>query len=146
VIVYADASALVKLYIVEPGSNEVFELSSAAMSVATALISRAEVSAALARSVRMRIIDKAGGQVAQRNFARDWPHFARIPLTEVLVARAEALAWQWSLRGYDAVQLASALMWQESVGQEVVLASFDRELWQAGSAAGLEVWPKRIEI
>ena len=143
-IVYADASALVKMYVIEPSSKEVFELTKAAMSVATAVISRAEVAAALARCLRMHIVDDAGGQEAQRNFARDWPHFVRIPVTEALVARAETLAWEWLLRGYDAVQLAAALIWQESIGQEVVLATFDRQLWHAGSRAGLETWPKQI--
>ncbi|MBI4477335.1 MAG: hypothetical protein HY654_09195 [Acidobacteria bacterium] len=49
----------------------------------------------------------------------------RVPVTEALVERAEALAWEHGLRGYDAVQLASALTWQESVGEEIVLATFD---------------------
>ena len=141
-IVYADASALVKLYVVEPGSKEIFDLTRTTKLIATALVSRAEVAAALARCVRMHIVDDAGGREAQRNFARDWPHFVRVPLTEALVARAEILAWESSLRGYDAVQLAAALMWQESVGQDVVLATFDRQLWQAGSKAGLQIWPK----
>lgn len=43
-----------------------------------------------------------------------------------------------AIRGsYDAVQLASALPWQDSIGQEVVLAAFDRQLWEATTRAGL---------
>jgi predicted nucleic acid-binding protein len=66
--------------------------------------------------------------VAERAFAGQWPDFAKVPVTEALVARTEALAWDAGLRGYDAVQLASALTWQESVGAEITLATFDRSL------------------
>lgn len=143
-IVYADASALVKLYVVEPSSKEIFALTRAATSIASALVSRAEVAAALARCVRMHVVDEAGGQEAQRNFARDWPHLVRIPVTEALIARAETLAWEFGLRGYDAVQLASALTWRESVGHDVILATFDRQLWEATSASGFDVWPEQL--
>lgn len=140
-IVYADASALVKQYVTEPGSKEVIGLTSMAAVVATALVSRAEVASAFARAVRMGVLDDNGGRRAQRSFARDWPDFARVVITEALVARAEALAWQLGLRGYDAIQLAAALTWREAVGQEVVLATLDRQLWRAGSQMGLKVWP-----
>jgi hypothetical protein len=55
--------------------------------------------------------------------------------------RADAQAWERGLRGYDALHLAAALFWQETLGEPVTLATFDRQLWQAGAAAGLEVWP-----
>jgi len=47
-----------------------------------------------------------------------------VPVTDVLVERAEALALDDGLRGYDAVQIASALAWQESLGTEIGLATF----------------------
>jgi hypothetical protein len=34
------------------------------------------------------------------------------------------------------------LRWQEVLGEAVTLATFDRELWNAGAAAGLRVWPR----
>ena len=140
-IVYADASALVKRYIAEAGSDGVVDLMNEAAIVATALVSRAEVAAALARAVRLGILQHQGGRAAQRSFARDWPDIAQIPIGEALIARAETLAWDFGLRGYDAIQLAAALSWRESVGQEVILATFDRQLWDAGSDVGVEVWP-----
>ena len=51
-ILYLDASALVKRYVAEPGSVEVNEAISRAEVTGTALISRAEVAAALAKAVR----------------------------------------------------------------------------------------------
>jgi uncharacterized protein len=144
VILYADASALVKRYVSEAGSAEIIALTNQAVAVATAVISRAEVAAALARSVRQGVLQESGGRRAQRKFARDWPDIVRVPVTEALVLRAESTAWEYGLRGYDAVQLAAALTWRESIGVDVTLATFDRQLWEAAPDAGLQVWPDRL--
>jgi predicted nucleic acid-binding protein len=122
----------------------VVELIAAADVVATSLVSRAEVAAAFARAVRLGVLDHDGGRRAQRRFSREWPDFARVPVSEALVSRAETLAWDYGLRGYDAVQLASGLTWQESIGQEVLLGTFDSQLWEAAPGAGLQVWPEEL--
>jgi predicted nucleic acid-binding protein len=145
VIVYLDASALVKRYVAERGSRETRELSTKADVVATSLITRAEVAAATARAVRLGIIEPDSGRKAQRAFASQWPDIAKVPVSEALISRAEALAWDFALRGYDAVQLASALTWQEAVGAEITLATFDRQLWDAGKKAGVRIWPERLK-
>lgn len=88
--------------------------------------------------------EHVGGRRAQRRFSREWPDLMRVPVTETLVARAEALAWAHGLRGYDAVQLASALTWQDALGREIVLATFNRHLWEAAPQAGLRAWPERL--
>jgi hypothetical protein len=49
------------------------------------------------------------------------------------------------LRGYDAVQLASAVTWQQSVGAEILLATFDQQLWEAALKAGLKAWPDELK-
>jgi hypothetical protein len=49
------------------------------------------------------------------------------------------------LRGYDAVQLASAVTWQQSVGAEILLATFDQQLWEAALKAGLKAWPDKLK-
>ncbi len=144
-IVYLDASALVKRYVAERGSRETGALSAGADVVATSLVSRAEVAAALAKAVRLGIVEPESGRKAQRAFARQWPDIAKIPVTEALVSRAEALAWDFALRGYDSVQLASALTWQEAVGAEITLATFDHQLWDAGRKAGLRIWPETLK-
>lgn len=144
-IVYLDASALVKRYVAERESNEVVELTASADIVATSVVSRAEVAAALARAARLRALGRESAHQAQRRFSREWPDLARVPVTEALVARAETLAWEYALRGYDAVQLASALAWREAIGEDVVLATFDRQLWEAAPEANLQVWPEKLE-
>jgi len=144
-IAYLDASALVKRYVLERGSRETVALAATAEMIATAIVSRAEVAAALAEGVRIGIVKDDIARNAQRRFGQDWPDFVRIPVTEALVARADALAWEQELRGYDAVQLASALTWQESVGEEIVLATFDRQLWDAAKRTGMQVWPDAVQ-
>jgi uncharacterized protein len=141
VIAYLDASALVKRYIVERGSKETIALTGESEMTATSIISRAEVAAALAKAVRVGLVKNEIARNAQRRFAGDWPDLVRVQVTEALVERAEGLAWEHGLRGYDAVQLASALSWQESVSEEIVLATFDQQLWEAAKRTGLKAWP-----
>jgi hypothetical protein len=39
------------------------------------------------------------------------------------------------------VHLAAALLWQEGLEESVTLATFDRQLWEAGKQSGLTVFP-----
>ncbi len=144
-IAYLDASALVKLYLVEGGSPETIALTSEAEMVATSIVSRAEVAAALARAGRLDLVTVQVARRAQRAFDRDWQDLLRVPITEALVDRAKTLAWAHALRGYDAVQLAAAVTWQEAIGTDVVVATFDRQLWTAARQAGMKVWPEDTE-
>lgn len=143
-IAYLDASALVKRYIVERGSRETIALTADSEMTATSIVSRAEVAAALAKAVRTGVVTHDVARNAQRRFAGDWPDLVRVPVTEAVVERAERLAWEQGLRGYDTVQLASALTWQESIGHEIILATFDQQLWEAAGRAGLKAWPDQF--
>ena len=141
-IVYLDASALVKRYVAEAGSTAVGKLIDQAEALGTSVISRAEVSAAFAKAVRMKFVTRDAAALVMKQFSADWPHFIRLQLNETLVARAASLAWEQGLRGYDAVHLATALVWQETLREPVLVATFDRQLWQGAQAAGLIAWPK----
>jgi len=111
---------------------------------ATSIVSRAEVAAALAKAVRTGLVTGNIARSAQRSFAGDWPDLVRVPVTNALVERAETLAWDHGLRGYDAVQLASALTWQESIGAEILLATFDQQLWDTAPKTGVKAWPEKL--
>jgi predicted nucleic acid-binding protein len=63
-------------------------------------------------------------------------------MDEALVSQAEQMAWQYGLRGYDAVHLAAAKVWHEEIAHPIVLATFDRELWKAAELVGLKAWPE----
>lgn len=143
-IVYFDASVLVKRYLAETGSAAVERLFANTELPGTSLISRAEVSAALRKAVRMSAITLEEGAEALKAFRSHWIHLARLKVEETTVAQADALAWEYDLRGYDAVHLASALLWQEAVGEPVTLAAFDQQLWNAAQKAGFAVWPESL--
>lgn len=143
-IAYLDASALVKRYVAEAGSAEVGELIDQATVVGTAIISRAEVAAAMAKAVRMALLTHEEGVSALQFFSAEWESLVRLQMTEVLVFRAASLAWDYSLRGYDAAHLASALFWQDMLGESVMVATYDRQLWNAAQATGLTVWPRSL--
>lgn len=140
-IVYLDASALVKRYVAETGSADVAALIDSAQLAATAVISRAEVAAALAKAARMGLADRELLAASLADVEQDWNDYLRLDVNERAVARAAALAWAQQLRGYDAVHLACAQVWQEALGEAVTLATYDRDLWRAAQATGLQPWP-----
>ncbi len=143
-ILYLDANALVKRYVAEPGSVEVATLIQQADFVGSALISRAEIAAALAKAVRVGALSAEGAWHALRAFRRDWPDIVRLAISDQVVARADTLAWEYGLRGHDAVHLAVATIWQEDVRQRVTLVSYDRLLWDAAVQMGFEVYPSDL--
>ena len=140
-ILYLDASALVKRYVAEVGSPQVEQVIAQANIKATAIISRAEVSAALGKAARMGTLSREEASMALQAFRSEWANLPRIALTEAIIARADEQAWEHGLRGYDAVHLAAAIFWQEAMGERVTLATFDRQLWQTAKVIGLAVWP-----
>ncbi|MSQ51291.1 MAG: PIN domain-containing protein [Betaproteobacteria bacterium] len=140
-IVYLDASAIVKRYVAEPGSAEVEALIGEAHAVGTAVVSRAEVSAALGKAARVGLVTREAARKALQAFTSDWQHLIRLQVGEPLTARAAALAWEHGLRGYDAVHLATALIWREMLDEAVTVATYDRELWRASRVSGLASWP-----
>lgn len=143
-ILYLDASALVKRYVAERGSAEVDRIIRDANIVGTGLISRAEVSAALAKAVRVGSLEPKEATAALNAFRKDWQDLVRVAVSEAVVVRADMLAWHYGLRGYDAVHLATALVWQEVMGETVMLASYDRQLWEAAEPAGLVPFPQDL--
>lgn len=140
-ILYLDASALVKRYVAEAGSLEVGAAISQAALTGTALISRAEVAAAFGKAVRVGALTQEESLAALQVFRNDWVDLVRIQVTEMVIARADVLAWDHGLRGYDAVQLASALAWQDALGEAVTLTTFDKHLWTVAGSVGLAAYP-----
>ena len=141
---YLDSSALVKRYIDERHSEEVADLMDETVAIGTSAISRVEVGAALARAARGNRLDAEWARGAQVQFAEDWPDFSKVPVTDALLGRAERLAWKHGLRAYDAVQLAAALVCEETIrklDESVLFGCFDNELTAAAHEEGLRTWP-----
>jgi uncharacterized protein len=141
VILYLDASALVKRYIEEKASQDVNTWIETADMVVTGLLTRVEVAAAIARAGRMKLITPDETLAALRQFRSEWESFHRLPVTENTVVRGDFLAAEHNLRGYDATHLACALIWQETLGMPVTMASFDNQLIEAARGVQMACLP-----
>ena len=143
-ILYLDTSALVKRYIREAGTDEVIALIEDAGSVGSASLTRVEMAAALEKTVRQGWVKRKAALQAWQDFLDHWSSFTRLNASSGTIERASTLAWEYSLRGYDAMHLASALLWQEALETQITLATFDRDLWKAGKQANLTIWPETL--
>ena len=140
-ILYLDASALVKRYIQEKASEDLNAWIDAAEMVVTGFITRVEVAAAIARAGRMKLISPDETLAALRQFRSEWESFQRLPISENTVIRGGDLAIEHNLRGYDAMHLACALIWQETLGMPVTLASFDSQFIEAARNVNMASLP-----
>ena len=145
-ITYLDTSALLKKYIQETGSESLRKWWVRVDVIGSALITRVEMAAALAKSERMGWIDAETAKRAWENFLVDWNKITVTPITDSIITRASSLAWDFGLRGYDATHLASALVWGETLNEKIILGTFDRQLWQAAKLSGLKVWPEDLSV
>jgi uncharacterized protein len=141
-ILYLDASALVKCYIAEKHSPDVNAWIATAEVVVTSLVTRSEVAAAIGRVRRMKVIPDDQALAALETFREDWGRLQRLPVSEVTVERADNLAWELNLRGYDAIHLAAAILWQETLNLPVTIATFDLQLDEAAKIMGMDVLPE----
>jgi predicted nucleic acid-binding protein len=141
-ILYFDTSALVKGYIQEEGSKEVTALLDEVQNLfGSIVLTQVEMAAAIQRAVRVIGSSSASASGAWQDFMDDWPSFTRLVISPMTIERASGIAWDYGLRGYDSLHLAAALLWQDSLGTQITLATFDRELWLAGQKAGVSSWP-----
>jgi len=139
VILYLDTSALVKLYASEPESGAVQLLVDNAEIDAISLIAYAEARAAFARKLRERALDRKDYRRIIQEFDHDWDNYFVVDVTETLVKRAGLLAEKHGLRGYDAIQLSSAILLHEESRQSVSFCCFDDRLLRAGRREGLKI-------
>lgn len=143
-ILFADTSALIKLYIEETGSEGMAERSRRA-SMALSVLAYAEVYATFARRLRESLLtDEEHGAVTE-SFERDWQSAVLVSLRPALMGRIPRLVREHPLRGADAVHLASALLLREA-GLELTFAVADGRLAEAAGKEGLETFdPERSE-
>ncbi len=142
---YIDSSALIKVYVEEADSESVRNWIAKADVIAAGLIARAEISSGINRVYRMKIATESQYKTGLSDFRHDWEYFHRIPITEQVVSRADFLICQFVLRGYDAVHLACALVWQEALQTPVIFATFDGQLRDAAKNSGLSVLPESVD-
>ena len=104
--------------------------------VAASAIAAVEARSGLARAKRGRRLTAAREREAWARFERIWATSAILDVDRTLLAVATDLAGRRGLRGYDAVQLASALRAADVTGAAGFVC-LDRELNEAAAAEGL---------
>ena len=141
VILYCDTSALIKLLIREPQSEEMQQFCYRVEAIAVCLITWAEAMAGLSRRQRE---DPASGddlEQARQHLIEAWESFTIVEVSQKLVETAGRFADAFSLRAYDSVQLATAHELQAITAEPVTFACFDRRLNQAAQLLQLAMLP-----
>lgn len=135
-LVAADSSAIVKLVLVEEGSQLARLIWEDADAVQATRLARVEAASAVAAARRARRIRRVGEARAHAELDAAWQAVVAIELDDVLEARAMALAKTHTISGTDAVHLAAA------VETGAILLTWDRRLAAAAGAEGLAVLPQ----
>ena len=116
---FFDSSALVKRYNSESGTNWVLQIyrPSSNNIIHIAQITLVEVIAALTRRAKVKS-QSSGYKKSIKRFERDIKdRFSVFKINDAIISNAMKLAVKYGLRGYDAVQLASALSAERELSQ-----------------------------
>jgi uncharacterized protein len=134
VITYVDTSVLIKVLVEEPGTDAARQLWSNSDDLASVALVAVEARAALAAAQRAGRLTRAQHRRSVTSLFALLDQLDLIGISDDLVQQAGDLAESESLRGYDAVHLAGAVL----VGA-TVMASADRALCDAATHHGLHV-------
>lgn len=133
---YFETSAIVKLVVMEEGTDEAAALWDASDVAITSRLAYAEARAALAAARRTRRLSAKDLEESKRALETRFQELDLVEITHGVARSAGDLAEKHGLRGYDAVHLASALALET---EDLVFATWDRELAQAGRAEGFDL-------
>jgi uncharacterized protein len=136
-ILYLDTSAWLKLYVDERGTQEVIAAVRTAELVAISQIAYAEARAALARVLREERTTRAEHRKRIAALDTDYADLLKVEVSEEVARQAGELAESHALRGFDAIQLASARWLARKTRKPVRLLAFDARLNEAAHVLGL---------
>jgi len=140
---YLETSALVKLYVREPGTERMLDLASKAAGNQLVVLSLAqvEIRSALRRRERAGEIKSAIADQLLTSFQRHAEgRFLTQVLTDALLDGASALVDRHALRAYDAIQLAGFFSLRTTIGSNPpVFVCADHELLRAAEAEAAPV-------
>ena len=145
-VLFLDSSAITKKYVREIGTSWIMSLfrPKSAYRIYIAEIALVEVVSALTRRHRGHSLSTADLTKVSNRFRRNFTDkFFKTEINPFVIEQAAALAEKHALRGYDAVQPASAFNLhsrrQKSGLPPLVFISADNALNVAASAEGLQV-------
>lgn len=135
---HLDTSALLKLVIDEPGSEELVQRLLGRASV-TRRITHVEARAALAGREREAPMLRAEWAEARRKLDADWAGFGIVEISASLVDQPANLADASALRAQDAMALAACHALQASLAAPVVFYGYDIRQNRAARTLGVQV-------
>lgn len=128
-ILYLDTSSLVKLYVQEPGTDDVLRLVDQAAAVATSVIAYPEARSAFARLHRQGGLSSRDHNAIKADLERDLDRFLTLSVTERIWRHAGELTELHALRGFDSLHLASFLALKAlDLSQSLRFSSYDDRL------------------
>jgi predicted nucleic acid-binding protein len=136
-ILYLDTSAWLKLYVDERGTQDVIAAVQSAELVAISRIAYAEARAALARVLREKRTTHAEHRKRIAALDADSVEVLKVEVSDDVVRQAGELAESHALRGFDAIQLASARWLARKTRKPIRLLAFDERVNEAAHALGL---------
>lgn len=143
-IVYLDASCLVKLYVEEESSAEVRAWCGRSRALATTPVAFVEAVSAMSRRVREGGLAEGTAEEAIDRLSVDWPAYVRVAFDE---REAAAIAARRGLRALDAIHIAAAVALAGAAGDvPVVFATFDARQAAAAAAEGLATLPQGARL
>ena len=135
---YFDTSAVVKRYVLEPGSAHVRGLLRRHDFLSSA-ITPLEILSALGQRKRSGELSAKNFTATIRRLGTDRARWELIELTAVVLNRAEEIIPQSSVRALDALHIASALVFQAAAGLRVPFVTGDHRQRDAAEQMNLEV-------
>jgi predicted nucleic acid-binding protein len=136
-ILYLDTSSLVKLYVEEAHSPQVKKWVSKAEIIVTCRVAYPETLSAITRRFNNGELSQPIYELLSNGFTQDWGKYVALDFDELEAGRLVA---KYSLRGFDAIHLASAkLLSADHQSFSQAFSSFDKRLNEAALAEGLHV-------
>jgi len=140
---YLYASALVKLYVREPGTERMLALAarSSENRLAVLALAQVELRSAVRRRERNREIPALVATQLLEAFKRHWEaRFVTQMVTDYVLDIACELVDRYALRAFDAVQLAGYSVLKNSMGFDVpVFVCSDQTLLMAAQQEGIPI-------
>lgn len=139
---YLDASAWVKRYYLETGTDWVQGLFAQNQIIACASLGFIEVMATLSRKRKAQDIATLQFKQKALELEDDWKHFIQMHMSAETVDIAKELTKKLSIRGADAVHLASALILKNRFKEKndrLIFVASDHELKEAAKSSELDV-------
>lgn len=137
-ILYCDTSALIKRYINEEGTEMVDAAWEKSNGIATSSVTFAEALSAFSRRHREGLLSIKEYTAVVKKFKGDYSFLILVPIDNVLNHTIETIIRRHPLRGFDAIHMASALIFANlGDNNSLEFACFDRNLNEAARKEGL---------